>query len=676
MIARIPSALSKHVLIMLACAVAVCPAQAEAQQEAEGRSAPAALTELSLEELMNIEVTSVSKKQEPQREAAAAIFVITQEDIRRSGVTSIPEALRMVPGLSVAHLDANKWSVTSRGFSGIFANKLLVLIDGRTIYTPLFSGVFWESQDVILEDIDRIEVIRGPGGALWGANAVNGVINIVTKTAAATQGGLATMGLGTEERGFGAVRYGGPLGKTGHYRLHAKYIARDESVLESGERAADAWDRGHGGFRMDWGGPEEDRFTLAGDAYAVDISETLVLPVQRPPYRLIHDSSGSFGGGHLLARWDRQLADGSDLQLQCYYDRTQLGTLQLDDIRDTFDIEFQHRLQAGKRHEIVWGAGFRYVQDFTEGSQFISLSPSDRRYRLFSAFIQDQIALVEEELHLALGTKLEHNDFTGNEVQPSVRLAWTPNESHAFWGAVSRAVRTPSRTEDDVRIASLAFPRSVVALYGNRDFDSEELLAFELGYRTTPTHWLGIDVALFYNIYDDLRTLELRRPFLEVMPWPVHIAIPAVGFNNAEAESYGVELALDCRPTSWWRLRLAYALIEMDLDLHPKTIDPETAAINGDTPEQQVYLQSRFDLTRDLDFDVMLRYVDPLPSLGVDDYTTADVRLAWRPRDNLEVAVVGQNLLDAHHGEFSPSFLNTLPAEAQRGVYGELTWRF
>jgi len=634
------------------------------------------LTDLTLAELLDVDVTSVSKRPEKRAVAPAAVYVITAEDLRRSGVTSIPEALRMVPGVSVAKLDANKWSVTSRGFSGRFANKLLVLIDGRSIYTPLFSGVYWETREVLLKDVDRIEVIRGPGGTLWGANAVNGVINIVTKKAADTQGGLVVVGGGTEEKAVGAFRYGGRSGEHGHYRVYGQLRARDEGEFADGEDGQDDWVTGRGGVRFDWEWPDGDLFTLQGDTYGTDVSQSYELAYLRPPFTRFRKHGSYFSGGNLLGRWTHRFSDQSDLQVQAYYDRSESNIITVDEDRDTFDLDLQHRLELGARHELVWGLGFRYLQDKTSGSPFVSLDPEDRRQRLFSAFVQDSITLPGDKLRLTIGSKIEHNDFTGVEIQPSARLVWTPAEGHSVWAAVSRAVRTPSRIEDDGRIRSMALPRTEIALFGNRDFKSEDLLAFELGYRLYATERFALDLAAFYNVYDDLRSIEIRAPFIQLAPLPLRAVVPAVGHNNMSAETYGFEVALDGKPRPWWQLRLAYTFTEVDIDLHPKTIDIVSGQTEEDAPEQQVYLRNSFDLSNNLELDVVLRYVDPLPSLGVDDYVTADLRLGWHPSENLEVSIAGRNLLDSEHTEFASTFVDTVPTEVERGIYGEISWRF
>ncbi len=624
------------------------------------------LTELSIEELMNIEITSVSKKPQKLSEAAAAVFVITQEDIRRSGVTSIPEALRMVPGLQVAKIDANKWAVTSRGFNGRFANKLLVLMDGRSVYSPLHSGVFWHIQDTLLEDIDRIEVIRGPGATLWGANAVNGVINIITKHSSETQGGLVTAGGGTEERGFGSFRYGARSGDDKYYRVYAKYFTRDEAVFSSGDDATDDWDSLRGGFRVDRQIRGGDSLTFQGDIYDGKVGERIILAT--PSSIQTYDGTTAFNGVSLLGRWERSLSDASNLSLQVYYDRTDLEIKRIDEIRDTFDIDFQHHFLFGERHGIMWGVGYRFTRDNIDNSSATIFTPDRRHVDLWSAFLQDDISLVDDIFRLTVGSKIEYNDYTGIEIQPNIRLIWTPKRSYSIWAAVSRAVRTPSRAENDV-MSYYGLPSSgvVFPVCGSSDFDSEELIAYELGFRILPVDQLSIDIAAYYSDYDNLRTVELGGAFPDVR---------LVMDNKMEGSTYGVELAVDWRVFDWWRLMGAYSFLQMQLHPHSDSRDPFSELAEGDNPHHQASLRSSMDLRGNLELDLWTHYVDNLPSQGVGSYVALDIRLGWKPRKDLELSIVGQNLLDSQHPEFFPEILDTTPTEVERGVYGKITWKF
>lgn len=640
---------------------------------------PADLTELSLEELMNIEITSVSKKPQKLSNAAAAIFVITQEAIRRSGVTSIPEALRMVPGLQVARMDANKWAITSRGFSGRLANKLLVLIDGRSVYTPLYSGVFWEAQDVLLEDVDRIEVIRGPGATLWGANAVNGVINIMTKQAKETQGGLAVTGTGTEERGFGSVRYGAKLADDTYYRAYAKYFNRDSGVDASGEDMADDWRVVSGGFRIGWKASDNNSLTLQGDIYDGQVGGTYNLASLLAPFYQTFDDDTDISGANILARWSHDFSQSSDMVLQLYYDRTKHNEALVREDRSTFDTDFQHRFALGSQQEIMWGLGYRLTYDDIDNTFSTSFEPHSRDDHLFSAFVQDNITLVKNRLGLILGSKFEHNDYTGLEIQPNGRLLWTPDERYSVWASVSRAVRTPSRIEDDGRFNSQVIPPGIpdnptpmpalVALVGDRDFGSEELIAYELGYRVQATDRLYVDIAAFYNVYDNLRTFEPGTPFLEISPAPMHLVQPLVADNEMDGETYGVEVMADFRASDWCRLQAAYTYLQMHLR-------PDSEGSEGLSPHHQLSLRSSMDLPKELELDMWVRYVDDLPGQNVGSYVTLNLHLGWKPHKNLELSIVGQNLLDNRHPEFMPEGEVTLPSEVEPSVYGKVIWRF
>ncbi len=637
------------------------------------------LTERSIEELMNIPVTSFRTKQ-PLSASAAAISVITAEDIRRSGATTIPEALRMAPGLEVAKVDAHQWAVSSRGFNDTFANKLLVMIDGRSIYTPLFSGVFWDVQDTILEDIDRIEVIRGPGATLWGANAVNGVINIITKSSADTQGTLISAGGGTEERGFASVRYGAKINDELSFRVYGKYFDRDDSVLRSGGDAHDAWQMGRGGLRLDWRPADANLFTFQAEAYDGNIDQAYTRVTPTPPYTPFQQNTTyDVRGGHVLGRWTHTISDESNFSVQSFYDRTVRDSAIFEEKRDTFDLDFQHQFPLGERNNLVWGAGYRATKDDIGNTFDISLDPDQRTTHLFSAFAQDEIVLVPEALSLTIGSKLEHNDFTGFEIQPSARLLWTPHEKHSVWASVSRAVRTPSRAEDNIRLnqGPGPIPGSLVSIFGNRSFESEELLAYELGYRVQPHERLSFDLATFYNDYEHLRTIRPGTPFFEASPAPPHVVIPLRAGNDLKGETYGAELAANLQTTDWWRLSASYSFLQ--IQLHPTSNPPDQSserAGEGSSPHHQFSLRSRMDLPKNFEIDTTLRYVDGLPAINVDSYVVMDIRLGWRPTQNLEFSIVGQNLFDNRHLEFVPTTVSTQTAEVEHSVYGKVTLRF
>ncbi len=642
---------------------------------------PPDLTELSIEALADIEITSLSRKSQRLSDAPAAVFV---EDIRRSGATSIPETLRMVPGIQVARINAGQWAITSRGFNGRFSNKLLVLIDGRSVYTPLFSGVFWEVQDTLLEDVDRIEVIRGPGGSIWGANAVNGVINIITKSAADTQGWLATAGAGTEEKVFGSFRYGGTYKEDVHYRFFGKYFDRDASVFTNGDSAADGWDFLRGGFRIDAAPESDNRFLLQGETYGGTTGDRVAVGTYTSPYVENNDIEGDFTGGHLLGRWERNLGMDSDLGLQFYFDRAEWDSFVGGFRVDTYDVDFQHRFQWGRRQEIIWGLGYRYIKDKVSGSQIIRMDPSHDDQDLFSGFVQDEIALWERFAILTLGTKLEHNDFTGFEIQPNARLLLKADERNSFWFSVARAVRTPSRGETDSQVRDMVIPPTppnTLALqpvvYGNEDFETEELWAYEAGYRTQPIATLSVDVALFYNDYDRLRTTEPQAPELEMDPAPPHLVIPTLLGNQMTGHTYGFEVAADWQVSKNWRIQGSYSYWQANMELKSdNTPEVTEAAVENSSPKHQFSLRSSFNMPGNVELDLWARFVDNLPAIDISSYLTLDARLAWKPADGVEISLVGQNLLEDQHKEFEPEFLGTVASEQQRGVYAKITWRF
>src|SRR5213592_3351730 len=653
------------------------------------------VTAMSLEDLMNTQVFSVSKRTQKVADAAAAIFVITQDDIRRSGATSIPEALRLVPGLEVARIDQNKWAIGSRGFNGRFDNKLLVLIDGRSVYTPLFSGVYWNVQDVMLEDVDRIEVIRGPGATLWGANAVDGVINVITKKAKATQSAVVTAGAGTEERAAGGVRYGSKLGDNTYYRAYTKYFDWRPSVYPSGVTAHDGWDALRGGFRADWTPAGANSLTVQGDVYRSRFDETLTVASLSAPYSNTFPNDGKYSGGNILGRWNHT-SEGSSMSLQMYYDNTTITDHSLfGDHQNILDIDFQDGFHAGNSQQFVWGLGYRSIHDKNDASFTVSLQPNQVTLNQFSTFLQDEISLVDNRLQITLGSKFERNEFTGFEIEPNARLLWnlTPNQS--IWTAVSRAVRTPALTEDGLRLNSAVIPPgepsnptpfpAVIAVFGcgpgsalpcSHQFNSEDLLAYELGYRVQATSSLSLDIATFYNNYSNLRTAEPGAPFPEGSPAPTDFVIPFVAGNKMSGGTYGVELFADWKVVPKWRLVSSYSYLQMDIHKNIDSQDPTPDNPNGSSPRHQWYLRSSVDLPKHFEQDTTLRFVDHLPSLGLPSYYSLDAHLGWRPVNSLEFSIGGQNLLNNWHLEFMPDFVNTSPTVVKRSIFGSITVKF
>jgi iron complex outermembrane receptor protein len=641
------------------------------------------LMELSIEDLMKIEITSVSKKAQKISDAAAAVYVITQEDIRRSGVTTIPEALRMAPGIEVARIDANKWAISSRGFNSRFANKLLVLMDGRSVYSPLFSGVWWDIQDTMMEDIDRIEVIRGPGATLWGANAVNGVINIITKKAGDTLGGLVTAGGGTEEKGFGEVRYGLNLAEDSNLRVYAKYFNRDRSVTSTGAEAADDWDALRTGFRLDHESSAQNNYTLQGDYYTGNAGTTYDVASIIPPYLNTFQKKSESAGGNIIGRWNHTFTNTSALTLQAYYDRSDRKDLFAAGVVDTADVDLQYRFKWFGGQEIVLGTGYRYTRDnIANDNELRTANPASRSDSLLNAFIQDDITLIDNRLHWVIGSKFEHNGYTGFEVQPNTRLIWTPSSTQSVWGAVSRSVRTPSRAESDIEANYAVIPPGQaqnpgplpvqVIVAGSPDFKSETIIAYELGYRLQPIDRLSIDLAGYYNRYDNIRSAETNQPTLAFKDGIPYVLAVNKLINPQKVDIYGMELALEWQPLEWWRIKGTYTFAEMKTDYNQN--DP--SAENFSLPRHKFSVRSSMNLGKNIDADAWLRYTDSFDNGGVSSYVTLDLRLAWRPVKNLELALVGQNLLENRHQEFRPEQYSRQIYEVERSVYGKLTWKF
>jgi iron complex outermembrane recepter protein len=631
-----------------------CCGYALLSQTAAGAEPPLAssdaLKKLSIEELMNLEVTSVSKRPEKLSETASGIQVVSAEDIRRAGATSVPEALRLAANLQVARVDSRQWAITARGFNNTLANKMLVLIDGRTVYTPLYAGVFWDAQDTLLEDIDRLEVISGPGATQWGANAVNGVINITTRSAADTQGALLIGAGGSELRTLGGLRYGGEISPDVHYRVYGKYAARGDSALPNGQDGGDDWHMAQGGFRLDRGSSDGDLLTVQGDVYDGTMEQALTT------------ADTEVDGHNLLARWSRRLAEDSDLQVQVYYDSTHRSIPNsITQNLDTYDLDFQHRFPLGGAHDVVWGLSYRLVEDDIVNPATLAFLPARVSQHWYGGFAQDEITLRPDELYLTLGAKLEHNDYTGMEVQPSVRLTWRPGEDQTLWSAVSRAVRTPSRIDRD--FYAPATPPFTL-LQGGPDFVSEKLLSYELGYRVQPHPQLALGVATFYNDYDDLRSVEPVNP---PAPFPFVLA------NGLKGKSYGAELTADYHVTDTWRLRAGYTELRSHSEPKPGSLDRTSSRSVALDPHRQALLRSSLDLAGNVQCDLALRYVGSIDTQDVPAYTELDLRLGWRPTPAWELSLVGQNLLHDRHAEFGAAATRR---EIERSAYARIVWTY
>jgi iron complex outermembrane recepter protein len=634
------------------------------------------LTELSLEELGNIKVTSVSKEPEQVWKTPAAIFVITNEDIRRSGATSIPEALRLAPGVEVARVDSDHWSVGIRGFGGVLASKILVLIDGRSVYTPLYAGVYWQEQNVMLEDIDRIEIIRGPGGTVWGANAVDGVINIITKSAKDTQGALVTVGGGEVDETTVGARYGGKIGDL-NYRLYGKGFV-DGPEFHANNNNFDQWRMGQLGFRADWVSKEHDSVTFQGDLYDEKAGQVNQIGSFFPPAQLTLYGRGQFSGGNLLGHWQRKFRNGSDIQLKAYYDHTNHFEPQFGETRDTFDIDFIHHLTLTRKQDFIWGLGVRISPGtFSQLVPTLNFSPSRATDQIYSGFVQDMIPLANDKVEITLGSKLEHNNYTGFEAQPDARLLWTPSKHQSIWVSISRAVRTPSRLEESLELTDFlaADPLIYLQINGNRDFVAERLIALEAGYRSLIVSRLYMDFAVFRNGYDNLYGYGTASAAVDPLPIP-HLTFVVPIANEEKGFTDGFEVGPEFQITPWWQLRGSYSFLHINLE--SKTGDPNAievmnlATVQGSSPHHQVEFQSMINLPKRFEFDQTYRFVSGLPAQAVGLYSTADLRLGWHLKRQWEFSIDGQNLLQPHHAEYGgdPGGLVGI----RRCAYAKVTW--
>jgi iron complex outermembrane receptor protein len=650
---------------------------------AQTQSPPADLTTLNIEDLMNIDVTSASKKEQKLSKVPAAIFVITQEDIYRSGATNIPDLLRMVPGLDVAQINPSIWAISARGFNGQYSNKLLVLIDGRTVYTPIFSGVFWDAQDVPLDSIERIEVIRGPGATVWGANAVNGVINIITKSAGETQSAIATAAGGTLEHGAGMVRYGGKIGSRGTYRVFADSFEIGHFLTPDNQSGKDDWYLFHGGFRADADLSAKDSLTLEGEAVRGNAGEMATTIVSLlPPVNATLALRDRFSGWNVLARWKRVQSPNSETSLQVYFDRNNRGDTTYGIGLNTLDIDFQHHVRWGQRQDFVWGLGYRLSSDDTAATLRVSFNPSDLATQIFSSFVQDEIAIRPDRLYVSLGTKLEHDYYNGFNLQPSARITWTPEDRDMFWAAISGAQRTPSRIDTAVRVNYAAFPGPdnlpiLISLFGNPDQENERLTAIEAGFRKELSERLSFDSTAFFNQYRELSSEEPGSTRLEADPPPVHLLMPEYFANLLHGETHGLEMFANVKLASRWTLSPGYTFLTMHLHPDAASLDvtggPET---EGGIPNQQAQLRSQVNLPRHWQWTTSAYFVGRLAAPRIPSYTRLDTNLAWQLSDRISLGLVGQDLLRNLHQEYAGPDLTVLPSLIRRSAYAKITWRF
>ena len=629
---------------------------------------------LSLEQLGEIEVVTASKQPVQVNKTPAAIYVITQEDIRRSGALSLPEALRLAPGVEVARIDSVKWSIGIRGFGSRLSRAVLVLLDGRTVYSPLFHGVYWEVQDTLMEDIERIEVIRGPGGTIWGANAVNGVINIITKRAKDTQGELVSGGGGPNNQAFGDVRYGGKANDVA-YRVYAKGFSRGPEYHFDGSNFDD-WRREQGGFRADWTPDARDTLTLQGDIYDSRMGESNRITSLTPPFSFISNQVADLSGGNVIASWDRTLGDGSGFHLETYYDRfNRLQSTQAE-YRDTFDFDFVHYFKL-YRTQFTWGVGARIsLGRVPEVVPTYVFNPFRRTDQLYSAFVQDEIPIRGDRLNLTIGTKILHSAFAGFDFEPSARLLYAPSEKTSFWAAATRAVRTPSDIEEDLTNISLrsSNPLAFNVTTGGNQFASEVMFGYEAGYRHLFDKQISLDVAVFRNHYSQLSSIEAGVPYFDDSGSYPYTVYPFVNGNGVKGTSAGFEIIGNWKPAPWWRLQPSYAYLNMDFNTIAGSTDTGTVrSLQGSSPSHEGMVQSYLDLPHNLEFSQIYRYVSSLPAQLVGAYQTVDARVAWHFNRHLEFAVTGQNLLQPHHHEFGGD--PGLPVGIRRTVFATVTWR-
>jgi iron complex outermembrane receptor protein len=674
-----------RILPWVALALTISIAQAgDPQPGPQDQSGPAALKNLSLEQLSEIEVTTPSREPTKVSETPAAIFVITGDDIRRSGATCIPEALRLAPGVEVARIDSNKWSIGIRGFGSRLNRSVLVLIDGRTVYTTLFDGTYWEVQDTELEDVDRIEVIRGPGGTIWGPNAVNGVINIITKSSKDTHGMLARVGGGNFEEGMADFRYGGGDGAGFSYRFYGKGFVRGPEDHPDG-RDFDEWRAAQGGFRMDWD-QGRDTFTLQGDGYDEVAGESVQATSYTPPYSQNLDGNAYLSGANVMGKWRRVFSDKNDIQVQAYYDRSNRHEPNLGDDRTTLDLDFLQRVRLIPRNQFTWGLEGRDqpIHDFlvVTGLAFLPLRRTDY---LVTGFFQDEIALVEQRLSLTLGTKLLRTNFFNFGAEPSARLLWTPDKRQSFWAAYTHALRTPSDAEENFYLLGLVevLPNGTPYLArfnANPGFQPEQLNGYEAGYRNLLGRNVYVDIAAFYNHYHDLFSediigtpyAETTPPYLNT-PEPPHFLLPAQFGNGLLGYTKGGEIAPEWKPKDFLRLRGSYSFLHMNVGRAPHSEDVGSApGIVGSSPQHQAAVQLSVDFAKRFESDFDFRYVSALPGQLVPAYSTADARFGWRINRQLDFSVVGQNLFQPQHAEFGGDPYGLV--YIRRNVYARLTW--
>jgi iron complex outermembrane receptor protein len=554
----------------------------------------------------------------------------------------------------------------------------LVLIDGRTVYTPLVGGAEWDTFDVPLEDIERIEVIRGPGGTIWGANAVNGVINVITKKTEDTLGGLLSAAGGTAAEEFGTVQYGGRITEHTSYRIFTKYINDDHFPDLNGQNGEDGWHLLHGGFREDTRISAKDSLTTEGDLYSGSEGEMIIHTILTSPEDVIVQRLSELSGGNVLGKWNHIFSKRADMTVQFYFDRYTRSGPQLRETRNTYDFEFQNHFVWGNRQDVIWGLGYRHSADQTIGTIDEAFVPADWDGGLFNAFVQDQITIKPDQVLLSIGTKLEDSYFTGYDFEPSIRVAWTPNKCHTFWAAISRAARTPARRDNGLQAALAALPGPTeVVLEGNPNFKSEHVVAYELGYRAQPSPRLSLGATAFINTYTDLESKEPLPPFTNSNFNPPVLVIPMRLSNKMKGSTYGLEVYGNWKVNRLWTLSPGYSFLHMGLRLEPTSLDSVSVAdAEGSNPRNQAQLRSHVELSHGLSWDANAYFVGRLTAQAVPSYTRVDTQLAWKISERVTLSAVGQNLLKDHHLEFNDMFQAVNSSQVKRSAYAKLAWRF
>jgi iron complex outermembrane receptor protein len=643
---------------------------------------PPDLTQVSLENLMNVQVTSVSKKEQKLFTTGAAVFVISQEDIRRSGVTNIPDALRMAPGVNVARLNANSWAISVRGFNDLYADKVLVLIDGRSVFDPLFSGVYWGDLDIPLEDIERIEVIRGPGGTVWGANAVNGVINIITKSSRDTQGGLLRTDAALNSDGGTLAQYGG-AGATGSYRFYGQYFNVDTFKLPSGLEALDGVHSFREGFRADLRLTPHDTLMIEADVKNTEQGDQIsaVLASSLPNQTALDDVAHNMAADALML-WNHQTERGDEISLQVFDNRSTRSQLGQRFVENTFDLDFSDHMAVGSRQDVVWGAGLRMNELRAQPGYAISFLPENRTDALTSAFVQDQIRLTDS-LSLTLGSKFEHNSYTGFETEPSAQLVWTPNQRQTVWISAARAVRQPNMVDTQI-VGDLAilpatgFPFALFQLQGNPKPLDESNLDYEAGYRIQVGSKLSIDTAGFVSLFRDVRSVEAVTPYVVSTPAFSYLVLPVTYFFNGQVRTDGGEIFATWNATSKWRLSPGYSLFRQSTAPDPSNIFLTLEQTGRSSPRSSFEMRSFITLPHNFEWDSTVSYtssiIGGLAGGAIPSYTQLNSRFGWR-NQNLELSLVGQDLLRAFHQEF-PDELGINHSMIPRSVFLRIAWSF